>query len=153
MESIYEINKDTCALIPKGENTTEVIEIGKRFIINTSTLELLKKSCEYYGSTLEGRIKGSENQLGMRYKLPLIIEGSNEIIIFPTSSRENESCCWIALNHIKDYQKVDNNSLITFLNQEQYLFPISFTSLENQIFRATKLLLVSRTRRKKEKIS
>ena len=83
----------------------------------------------------------------MRYKLPITVEGSNEIILFPTTSPLNNECCWISLSHIKDYKAIDNNSLITFENNETHLFPLSLQSLENQIFRATQLLLINRSRR------
>ena len=148
---MYEINKNTYALIRIDENTTEVIEKENNFILNESLTRILKESCEYYGSTFEGRIKGSKKQLGMRYKLPIIVEEYNEIVMFPTSSSTNDQCSWLALKHIQDYEILDNNTIITFKNNEKKVFPISYTSLENQIFRATKLLLISRQRRNLEK--
>lgn len=144
---MYEINKHTCALIQIDENTTEVIERENTFLVNASVNQILKQSCEYYGSTLEGRLQGSKKQLGMCYKLPITVEEYNEIIFFPTNSYENENCCWLALKHIKDYTKIDNDTLVTFSNDEKRVFSLSLTSLENQIFRATKLLLIIRQRR------
>lgn len=147
---MYEINNETCALIAQNASTTEVIEEKRTFIINAPLSQILKESCEYYGSTLEGRIKGSKKQLGMCYKLPITIEGSNDIIFFPTTSYENENCCWLSLKHIKEYKEYDNNTLVTFLNNEKRVFQLSLPSLENQLFRATKLLLISRRRRNSE---
>ena len=144
---IYEINTKTCALISKNKNTTEIIETGRNFIINKPINQILNESCEYYGSTLEGRIKGSKTVLGLCYKLPIIVESSNEIIFFPTLSPQNENCSWISIKNIKDYNAIDNNVIIKFKGDIKETFPITYESLENQMFRATKLLLLIRSRK------
>lgn len=147
MENLYEVNSKTCALIALSETKSEIIEKEKIFIVDKPTLDILKDSCEYYGSTYEGRMLGSKKQLGMRYKLPIMIESSNDLIMFPTSSANNENCCWIALNNITSYEKQDNNVIIKFNGNIKQLFHMSLESLENQIFRATKLMLLMRNRR------
>lgn len=146
-KEIYEITTKTCALIAKDYKTTEVIENDNTFIINKTPIQILKESCEYYGSSLEGRIKGSKTLLGMCYKLPIIIESSNEIIFFPTMSPYNEDCSWISVKNIKDYKAVDNNVIVKFTNDEKEMFPITHEMLENQMFRATKLMLLLRNRK------
>ena len=100
----YEITSNTCALIGLSENETEVVEKHKRFVIPMRTKDLLKLSCEFYGCTLDGRIKGSQLQLGMKYKLPIIIESTNELIFFPTVSPKEAECTWISLKNIKKYE-------------------------------------------------
>lgn len=147
----YEITSETCALISVSENATEVIELGKKFIIEDRLTDILKRSCEFYGCTLEGRIKGSQMQLGMKYKLPIIIENTKEIIFFPTSSPRLENCSWISLKNIKNYEENRFGSIIEFIDDNKLILPISLESLENQIFRATKLMLISRKRSKMEK--
>lgn len=144
---IYEITTKTCALIAKDKTTTEIIEEDKTFIVNKPISKVLNESCEYYGSTLEGRIKGSKTVLGMCYKLPIIIESSNEIIFFPTLSPYNENCSWISIQNIKDYTPIDNNVIIRFKGDVQEMFPITYECLENQLFRATKLMLLLRSRK------
>ena len=144
---IYEITTKTCALIAKDKETTEIIEEDKKFILHKPITEILNDSCEYYGSTLEGRIQGSKTILGMRYKLPIVIESSNEIVFFPTLSPTNENCSWISIKNIKDYYGVDNNVIVRFNGDVKEMFPITYESLENQMFRATKLLLLIRSRK------
>jgi len=144
----YEITSETCALISISENETEVIELGNKFIIESNLTDILKRSCEFYGCTLEGRIKGSQTQLGMKYKLPIIIENTKELIFFPTSSPRLENCSWISLKNIKHYEENRFGSIIEFIDDNKLILPISLESLENQIFRATKLMLISRKRSK-----
>ena len=146
-QDIYEITTRTCALVAKSENETEVIEENNIFTINKPITQILKESCEYYGSSLEGRIQGSKTLLGMCYKLPIIIESSSEIIFFPTMSPFNERCSWLSIKHIKEYKASDNNVIVKFRGNQKKTFPITYEALENQMFRASKLMLLIRNRR------
>ncbi|MCI9585326.1 MAG: hypothetical protein HFH45_01665 [Bacilli bacterium] len=144
----YEISSKTCALLAINSKETEVIEEENRFIIDHRATKIIKKSCEYYGCTLEGRLKGSQKQLGMKYKLPIVIENTNELIFFPTTSPRLEDCSWISLNNIKTYQKQGYGTLVEFNNGITIELEISLETLENQINRATRLMLVTRQRSK-----
>lgn len=50
----YEINEDTLAIISNYPNT-KIYEGNKSYLIKDNTLNIIKKSCEYFGSTFEGR--------------------------------------------------------------------------------------------------
>ena len=76
----YEINKDTCAVISINDEISKVLENNDEYLINKSSFEVMEDSCEYYGSTCEGRNKGSRKLLGSNYKVPIIIEETNDII-------------------------------------------------------------------------
>lgn len=144
---VYEVTSKTCALVYLEENKTEVIEDSRSLIINNSPLEIIKQSCEYYGSSFEGRLKGSQKSIGMFYKLPIIIEASNDIIFFPTLSTSKQDCSFVSLKNVEDYKKEDNNVLVRFHGGQVCKFPISYESFENQIYRATKLLLIMKKRK------
>ncbi len=146
-KDIYEINKNTCAIIATENNKAKVIETENTIVLETKTLDIMKRSCEYYGSTLEGRVKGSKSQLGMRYKLPVIVEESKEIIFFPTTSLSQKDCSWINLKAIKSYEKKEFGVSVTFEGNYEQIIPISYDSFENQVFRATKLLLILQHRK------
>ena len=103
----------------------------------------MEHSCEYFGSSYEGRKEGTKKLLGITHKSPIIIEESRKIIFFPTSSPENQDCIWINLEKIDKYYKVDHKkSVIKFKNGELMEFDISIGSLTNQILRATRLKYV-----------
>ncbi len=143
----YEINTKTCALVAKKANETLIIEGEQPSISLKTPKEHLDHSCEYYGSSLEGRLSGSKSLLGMCYKLPVIVEESKEIIFFPTSSYNNEDCSWIALNNIGSYEDDGHNTIVHFNNGQTCAFDISLESFENQVLRASKLLLILRNRK------
>ena len=85
--------------------------------------------------------------LGMKYKLPIIIEESRELVFFPTKAYNSENCSWIALNNIMKYEKSENGTTVTFNTGIKKNYEISIESFENQMLRATKLLLNLKNRK------
>lgn len=139
----YEINYDTQLILPLGEFKSKVIEHDDEYIINSSVQEILEHSCEYFGSSFEGRKDGTRKMLGITHKSPIIVEESRKMIFFPTTSPEREDCIWINLEKIEKYYKVENGkSAILFKNGDILEFDLSYGSLSNQILRATRLKFV-----------
>ena len=139
----YEINYDTQLILPLGEFKSKVIEHDDEYIVNSSVQEILEHSCEYFGSSFEGRKDGTRKMLGITHKSPIIVEESRKMIFFPTTSPEREDCIWINLEKIEKYYKVENgNSAILFKNGDILEFDLSYGSLSNQILRATRLKFV-----------
>lgn len=143
----YEINKSTLAIIPISKNCSKVIENENDYIINNSTTNIIDHSCKFFGSSYNGRCEGTKNLVGFNYKSPIIVEESKEIIFFPTSSPRFDNCSWISLNNIEKYIKKENISSIYFKNGLIMDLEISYSSLENQILRAT--MLESKLRQRK----
>ena len=103
----YEISKGTLAIVPNNDSNSLVYEDEERFLIEETPYEIMESSCKYFGSTYEGRKNGAREILGAEYKVPIIIEDSNNLIVFPTTSPYSEDCMWISLNRIKKYYKID----------------------------------------------
>ena len=80
----YEINNDTQLIMPVGKNSSKIIEVDDEYFIKEKTLNILEHSCEYFGSSLEGRKEGTKKLLGITHKSPIIVEESRKIIFFPT---------------------------------------------------------------------
>lgn len=133
----YEINRETLAIIPINENESKILENNDDYIIPKSTLEVMEHSCEYFGSTYDGRLKASKNMLGTFYKVPIIIEESNEIIFFPIKS--NGINAWISLKNILKYERLNDKCLVTFIDGKTLILDINCSSFENQVFRAARL--------------
>ena len=100
----YEINEETMAIIPINYNQTLVKEYDREYIIEKNAYEIMENSCEYYGSTYKGRLTAAKKMLNSSYKIPIIIEESQNIIFFPTKSTNHKDCEWIALNNIYSYE-------------------------------------------------
>ena len=139
----YEITSDTQAILPMGKDCTKIIEQGDEYIINIKAHSILEHSCEYFGSSMDGRKDGTKKLIGVTHKAPIIVEESRQIIFFPTKSPENDDCIWVNLNSIDKYYKIGpKSSEILFKNGKKVSFDVSFGSLSNQILRATRLKFV-----------
>ena len=135
----YEINEETYAVIAEDLGKTKVIEKNSEYNIEKDAYKVMDESCKYYGSSYKGRIEASKVILNCSYKLPILVEESSVLIFFPIKSSLLDDCCWINLNSIRNIEKVDNKSKITFKNGREVIFDISKLSLENQIYRSSRL--------------
>ncbi len=148
----YEISNGTLAILPNNEGDSLVYEDNERYIVNQSPYEIMESSCLYFGSSYSGRKEGAKDILGAEYKVPIIIDDSDNIIVFPTTSPLSQDCIWISLKHVKKYEKVDAyTTKVYFDNGKEILVPNSYRSIENQISRASRLDYVMRNRKSNKK--
>lgn len=135
----YEINEDTYAIISQNSGKTRIVERNYELDVEKNAYEIMDESCKYYGSSYKGRIEAAKDILNCSYKLPILVEESSALIFFPIKSSLLEDCCWINLNSIDNIEKHNNKSIVTFKNGKKVTFDISKLSLENQIYRSSKL--------------
>lgn len=145
----YEINNDTLAILPIDNYQSKIIEIDREIIINMTPMKIIENSCQYFGSSYQGRSLGTKNLIGVTHKAPIIIEESREIIFFPTNSPRLYECSWISLKNLNNYKKTNNKSKILFNNGNLLELDISYGSLDNQVLRAARLESVLRIRKEK----
>ena len=143
----YEINDNTVAVVGVNDNFSEVIEKNKEYFIKDSSYSVMEHSCEYFGSTCNGRIIGSRKMLGLNYKVPIIIEEANDIIFFPLSEIDNPKCVWIALKWFDSVEEEYGNTYIHLKNGKKIKTKISKYSIENQVLKASKLHLILNQRK------
>lgn len=135
----YEINEKTLAILPISETLSKVLEDESIYFVNKKTTDIVDHSCKYFGSSYLGRFEGTKHILGFNYKAPIIIEEISSMIFFPTASPRFNNCSWISLKQIKDYNRDEERSVITFRSGKKIAVDMSYSSLENQILRATRL--------------
>ena len=111
MKENYEINLSTLAVIAVDNKTSKIIEGTEEFLVKRSAINIIDKSCKFFGSSYNGRFEGTKHLTGISYKSPIIIEETKNIIFFPTSSPRIADCSWISLNHILDYKKEDGKTI------------------------------------------
>ena len=135
----YEINRNTCAVLNVGTEAAKIIEGKGTYLLEKKTYEVMEDSCAYYGSTYDGRLKGTKMILGSNYKLPIVIEDSNDIIFFPTNGNHNDNCSWISLKHVEKYVPYKGYTKVTFDSGKTIIVKMSCSSFETQLFRAMRL--------------
>ncbi len=146
----YEISNGTLAIVPNDAETSLVYEDEERYFINQKPFKIMEESCKYFGSSYSGRKESSKSILGAEYKVPIIVEDSDNLIVFPTTSPQADDCAWISLKRVKKFEKIDsNNTKIVFDNNKEIIVPVSYRSIENQVSRASRLDLIMRNRKQK----
>lgn len=146
----YEINRGTLAIMPNENASSLVYEDDDRFLIHQTPFQIMEDSCKYFGSTYEGRKDSAKAILGAEYKVPVIVEDMDNLIVFPTTSPKADDCIWISLKRIKNFEKVDSiNTKVIFDNNKEIIVPVSYRTLENQISRASRLDFMMRKRKLK----
>lgn len=136
----YEITFDTHVILPVENNSSRIIENNESYVINVPPMQVLEHSCEYFGSSFNGRKEGTKKLLGITHKSPIIVEESRKIIFFPTTSPDRIDCVWINLEKVNKYYKSSSKkSIIEFKNGDIIEFDVSIGSLTNQIMRASRL--------------
>ncbi len=150
MKTQYEINDETMAILSIDKNYSEVYEMNDHYIVEQASNQIMEDSCRYFGSSLEGRRKGTEYMIGINYKAPIIVEETKEIIFFPTSNtRENSN--WIRLKYIKSYYRDGDVIFIVFENGTKIAIKTSYGIIDNQVLRATRLESALRGRKTSKK--
>ena len=117
-------------------NTVMINTDGKIIINGNFIRSILNKSCIFYGSSLNGRLKGSKDLLKCRYKLPIIISESNRLILFPVNKY-----FWINFNMIESFEKKENHTIITFKNGYKRSIFVSYRVVNNQMLKCSRLWL------------
>ena len=143
----YEINKHTYAVMSINDGVSKVLEKDDEYFVNKNSYEVMEDSCSYYGSSCEGRIKGTKMILGSNYKVPIVVEETNEIIFFPTEAASNANCIWLSLNNIKRYERSNGFTKVIFNSGKEIIVKMSISSFETQILRANRLGSIIRKRK------
>ena len=99
----------------------------------------MDKNCEYNGSSLNGRLKGTYSLTGFNYKAPLIIAEDKNLIFFPTCSPRLKDCAWINVNNINRIFSRNEKCLIEFFNEECLEFDTSYRIINNQYLKSLSL--------------
>ncbi len=138
----YEIGINTLAVVGINQNRAKIVEYERDLFINSNSYDVMNYSCCYYGSSYSGRANGSRVMLNCEYKLPIIIEETREIIFFPTESPSINSCTWISLEMVDFIEGNSKSCWISFKNGKKIKICRSKDSIENQLYRATRLKFI-----------
>lgn len=147
----YIIKENTLALIPQAEKTKVIEKTTSIILEGEQPSQIVSDNCFLYGSSLEGRQKGSSYLIGTSYKPPIIINDKTNLILIPTHSVRNKDCIWVTLKNILNYYQTEDGSVILeFTNHKKIVLNISYTKFDKQVLRATRLESTLRGRNKQK---
>jgi competence protein ComK len=139
----YEINPYTMLIMPieYGARTyTEIHEVSETLISPFKPFDIIKKSCEFFGSSYQGRKDGTKRLTGITHKAPIIVDPHSSIYLFPTTSPVKSECIWISQDHVLSHTKLNSKEInVTFRNRCSFTLPISYASFEQQMMRTAML--------------
>jgi competence protein ComK len=139
----YEITPYTLLVMPIAYGSkvySHIIELEGEFISPFRPIDIIKRSCEYFGSSYDGRKDGTKRLIGITHKAPIAIDPTSSIFFFPTTSPLRPQCIWISYEHIEQHQRIDvSRTSVTFRNRQNIDLPVSDSSFENQLMRTSLL--------------
>lgn len=139
----YEVNPYTMFIKPVVYGSkvySQIFELEDEFLSPFKPIEIIKKSCEYFSSSFEGRKNGTKQLIGITHKVPIAIDPSNYIYFFPTTSPNRSECIWISHEHVLNFERLaPDQTKVTFQNRKSFAIPISHSSFENQLLRTALL--------------
>lgn len=78
----YVINQTTMAVLPVEEGKrvySKVIERETSFYVELKPLQIIERSCRFFGSSYAGRKAGTYEVTGISHKPPIVIDSSNHL--------------------------------------------------------------------------
>ncbi len=140
----YIVSFDTFLLLPvvKGNKiSTRVIERNGELSVPRKPIHIVRKSCDYYGGSLQNSTNTAKLAIGKRHKTPIIVAHDFGVpyIFLPTMSPNSEQNSWISYSAVDNIEP-DNMGCILYLeNGLSFKFNVSATTMYRQYAVATLL--------------
>lgn len=147
---MYEIDLSTLLLISINDESTKVVSLEKEFVVNSSSKDIINKSCRFFGSSLQERVNTTKRLINVASKSPIIIEESREIIFFPLKSVREKNNIWISFNNLEKYSKENNKTILKFKTGKEIMIDFSYYIIDNQITRS--MMLDYQLKKRKESL-
>lgn len=132
----YEVNDRTMIISPKvtAHGICSIVkEIDDEFIVLQKPTDIIKHSCEFYGSSYGGRVQGTKYLTGITHKSPIAVNPSDNNFFFPTISAKRHECIWISHRHVEKICKAPQSKVkVHFSNSSSDTLNVSARSFENQ---------------------
>lgn len=138
----YQIGLTTKALIPVNDpiHRTKVLDTGGEYMLSKTCKQLLEEACIRELSTFKGSIAAVRKIFPYKQLTPLVINRSQAIIAFPTSSPNDYGCAWIFASHVHTSHTLASvhspSMLIHFKDGTFIPVKLSYYSLEKKLARA-----------------
>lgn len=138
----YVVSFDTFMLQPviKGNKiSTHVIERNGEFIVPRKPIHVVRKSCIFYGGSLQNSTNTAKLALGKRHKTPIVIahDFGTPYIFLPTMSPTSEQNIWISFHSIDNIEEHDLGCIIYLENGRTVKLTVSAATMYRQYALAT----------------
>jgi len=140
----YIVSFDTFLLLPvvKGNKiSTHVIERNGELKVSRKPIHIVRKSCDYYGGSLQNSTNTAKLAIGKRHKTPIIVAHDFGVpyIFLPTMSPNSDQNAWVSYSAIENIESDDMGCIVHLENGLSFKFDISATTMYRQFAVATLL--------------
>lgn len=137
---LSEVTPSTLAILPRygvnGDLVSYVLEEQGEYLTRYAPTKMIERACKFFGSSLKGRQIGTHEICGITHKVPISIDPSSGMYMFPTLSPINPKCVWIAHTHISKLRETANQCTeVMFKNGKNIIVDVSYGSMINQVNR------------------
>ena len=134
----YLINSDTFVLLPIKDGykiTTHVIERHDEFDLPKKPIQIVRKTCELYGSSLKTRTLTARHALGNRHKTPIVVAHAFDTpyIFLPTMSPSSDENVWISYHAIIDFHEEKLGCSVVLENGRKIKLNVSTPTMWRQL--------------------
>ncbi|MBR6516208.1 MAG: competence protein ComK [Bacilli bacterium] len=120
-----------------NSNSTNIVKIHNNIILEKTIYNLINEECLKTLTTIDGRVEATK-QIFQIYKLiPLYL--NEGLILQPLYSSKNYEQIYINICNIKKINKVNDHSVITFINDKTLLVDIKVERIKRYLKRCLKI--------------
>jgi competence protein ComK len=142
--SSYIVSFDTFILQPVIDGTkisTHVIERNGDLSIPRKPIHIVRKSCDYYGGSLQNSTNSAKLAIGKRHKTPIIVAHDFGVpyIFLPTMSPISDQNVWVSYSAIDNIEPDNMDCILSLENNRSIKVNVSATTMNRQYSAATLL--------------
>ncbi len=140
----YIVSFDTFMLQPVISGTkitTHVIERNGDLSIPRKPIHIVRKSCDYYGGSLQNSTNTAKLAIGKRHKTPIIVAHDFGVpyIFLPTMSPTSEQNVWVSYSAIDNIEPDNMDCILSLENNRSIKVNVSASTMYRQYAAATLL--------------
>ena len=123
--------------LEKNSHSTNIVKIQEELIVNETINKIINQTCLKFLTTLDGRIKAVKQVYKISKLVPVYI--SNGLILQPIYSNKNWNQLYINICNIKKVNKVNDQVVITFINEKTIFLEISYERMKRYLKNCLKI--------------
>ena len=123
--------------LEKNSHSTNIVKIQEELIVNETINKIINQTCLKFLTTLDGRIKAVKQVYKISKLVPVYI--SNGLILQPIYSNKNWNQLYINICNIKKVNKVNDQVVITFINEKTIFLEISYERIKRYLKNCLKI--------------
>ena len=132
-----------------NSNSTNIVKIRNELIVNETINKIINQTCLKFLTTLDGRIEAIKQVYKISKFVPIYI--NEGLILQPIYSIKSWKQIYINICNIKKVNKVNDHTVITFINEKTLYLEISYERIKRYLKKCLKIKDNQNKKMKEEK--